>query len=163
MQNNQISAVIAEADKTAIAEAITTIKTKLANVLIFSLPTEERRGSFKLGDKNLAFIQKSLQYAEQYPELVPPFLNTAEARKDFNLAVELQQLLNQLYALITSIEDATTVAGSEAYDAALIFYNAVKTAVRSNVPGSQSIADDLGQQFPGRSKAAAKANTTKTQ
>jgi hypothetical protein len=39
------------------------------------------------------------------------------------------------------------VAGSEAYDAALIFYNSMKGASRVNVPGSQAVYNDLQQRF----------------
>jgi len=134
MQSNQISAVIAEADKAAVIDAIASIKAKLANVLIISLTNEERRGSFKIGDKNLAFIQKSLQYAEQYPDLVPPYLSIPEARKDFNLTVDMQQILNQLLTLVAAAEDAVTVAGGEAYDAALIFTMLLKRRYAAMYP-----------------------------
>lgn len=40
-------------------------------------------------------------------------------------------------------------AGSEAYVAALSIYNLVKDAARKNVPGAQTIYDDLKQRFPG--------------
>ena len=161
MQNNLISATIADADKLAVAQSLTDIKTKLANVLIISLTPDERKSTLKMGDKTMAFVQKALDYANQNPSLVPAFLDVAEANKDYSLTHDLYAILQQMYALTTSMEDALMVAGSEAYDAALIFYNAVKGAVRSNVPGSQSIVDDLSAQFPARgSKTAPVAQPT---
>jgi len=43
-------------------------------------------------------------------------------------------------------------AGSEAYTASLIFYNAVKGAAKAGVPGMKTIYDDLQSRFPGRGK-----------
>lgn len=40
------------------------------------------------------------------------------------------------------------VTSSEAHEAALVLYNAVKGAHRSNVAGTQDIFKDLKQQFP---------------
>jgi hypothetical protein len=40
------------------------------------------------------------------------------------------------------------VAGSEAYQAALIFYNSVKMAVRQDVPGAKAIHEELMKRFP---------------
>ena len=101
-----------------------------------------------MGDKSISFVQKALDYAGSNPALVPAFLDLAEAKKDLALSADLHQLYNQLNALATAVEDALLLAGSEAYDGALIFYNAVKGSARSNVPGSSAILQDLQQRFP---------------
>jgi len=77
-----------------------------------------------MGDKSISFVQKALDYAGSNPALVPAFLDLAEAKKDLALSADLHQLYNQLNALATAVEDALLLAGSEAYDGALIFYNA---------------------------------------
>jgi hypothetical protein len=41
------------------------------------------------------------------------------------------------------------VAGSEACQAALVFYNSVKMAVRQDVPGAKVIYEKLKKRFPG--------------
>jgi len=45
------------------------------------------------------------------------------------------------------LDDTITVAGSEAYIAALAFYKSVKVAATMNVPGAQEIYDDLSKRF----------------
>jgi hypothetical protein len=40
--------------------------------------------------------------------------------------------------------------GHEAYREALTFYRAVQQAAELNVPGADTIADDLGQRFAGQ-------------
>jgi hypothetical protein len=44
------------------------------------------------------------------------------------------------------------VAGSEAYNAALVFYNSVKGASRVNVPGSEAVYNNLQQRFAVKTK-----------
>jgi len=78
---------------------------------------------------------------------VPSYLDVPEAKKDFALAHDLYGILQQINTLQRAVEDTMMVAGSEAYDAALIFYNSVKGASRVNVPGSEAIYNDLHQRF----------------
>ncbi len=147
-QNNQISAAITAANQTAITNAIDAIKATLVNVLIVNLTAQQRLEIAKMGDKTFSFVNNALTYAGQNPALVPAFLNIAEANKDYQLAKELNLVYQQLNTLLKSVEDAMMVAGGEAYDAALIFYSAVKGAQRSNLPGAAAIYNDLKTQFP---------------
>ena len=48
------------------------------------------------------------------------------------------------------MEDSMTQAGSEAYVAALAFYQSVKGAAKAKVPGADAIYNDLNSRFPGR-------------
>jgi hypothetical protein len=159
-QENRISASIAEADKTAITTHIAGIKTKLIGVLLFNLSADERQALPKMGDKSLSFTGKAFEYAKQNPALVPSFLDIIEADKDYVLANDLFKIYQELLTLVVSIEDAIMVSGSEAYDAAKIFYAAVKGAARSNVAGANAIADDLKTRYPGKIGGKAKTDTT---
>jgi hypothetical protein len=40
-------------------------------------------------------------------------------------------------------------AGSEAYQAALIFYNSVKIAASQGIPGAKAVYEELKKRFPG--------------
>lgn len=131
----------------AINTNVTAINTALDHVLLFNLTADERKALRVMGDKSIAFVQKSLEYAENNPALLPPYLDLAEAKKDFALAHDLNGILQQINTLQRAVEDTLMVAGSEAYDAALIFYNSVKGASRVNVPGSQAVYNDLQQRF----------------
>jgi hypothetical protein len=59
------------------------------------------------------------------------------------LEISLQQLLQ-------GVDDTVMIAGSEAYNQSLVFYNAVKEAARQDIPGAKAIYDDLKTRFPGR-------------
>jgi hypothetical protein len=58
-----------------------------------------------------------------------------------------------LSQLSEKLDDTTMEAGSEAFSAALVFYNAVKAAAKAGVPGMKVVADDLQARFPRRTAA----------
>ncbi len=105
-----------------------------------------------MGAKTLAFVSKTLAYASQNPSLVPNYIDLEEAKKDNKLASDIYVIFQQLSTLLRAIEDTGMIAGSEAYEAALVIYHSIKGASRSNVPGTQAMHDDLKQRFPGRGK-----------
>ena len=146
-QENQISTAIPAETLADINTKVNALNAALANYLLFNLTPSDRLELSKMGDKTIAFVQKSLEYAENNPALVPVYLDIAEAKKDFALARDLYGILQQLNTLQRAVEDTMMVAGSEAYDAALIFYSSVKGASRVNVPGSEAIYNDLQQRF----------------
>jgi len=146
-QENLISLTIPAETMATINTSLTALNAALANVLLFNLTADERKAMRVMGDKSIAFVQKALEYAENNPALLPPYLDLPEAKKDFALAHDLYGILQQINTLQRAVEDTMMVAGSEAYDAALIFYNSVKGASRVNVPGSEAVYNDLQQRF----------------
>ena len=146
-QENLISTSISTETLVAVNTNLTAINTALAHILLFNLTATERQSLRIMGDKSIAFVQKALEYAENNPALLPPYLSLAEAQKDFALTHDLYGILQQINTLQRAVEDTMMVAGSEAYDAALIFYNSVKGASRVNVPGSEAVYNDLQHRF----------------
>ena len=147
-QKNRLSASIDPAVKTAALESIASIREQLEPLLHITLTPSDRQELLKMGDKTQAFVEKSLEYAGREPALVPSFLNLPEAQKDYKLASDMGELSRSLSKLLQEVNDAWMLAGSEAYDAALIFYGSVKAASRTDSGGSQSIYADLAQRFP---------------
>jgi hypothetical protein len=45
--------------------------------------------------------------------------------------------------------DTEMTAGSEAYQAALVFYKSVKMAAAQDVPGAKAVYEELKTRFPG--------------
>ena len=68
------------------------------------------------------------------------------------LIVFLNNILKQVSTLQRAIEDTMMVSGSEAYKAALVFYNSVNGASRVNVLGSEAVLNDLHQRFAVKNK-----------
>ena len=146
-QENLISTTIPAETLAAINTNLSAVNAALANILLFNLTADERKAMRVMGDKSIAFVQKALEYAENNPTLLPSYLDLVEAKKDFALAHDLYSILQQINTLQRAVEDTMMVAGSEAYDAALIYYNSIKAASRGNVPGTEAIYNDLQQRF----------------
>ena len=151
-QENLISAELSATVAADITEKLNAINTALAGILLFNLTGQDRLEMNKLGDKSLAFVEKALEYAANNTALVPSYLDLVEANKDLKLSKDLNNILKQVSTLQRAIEDTAMVAGSEAYDAALVFYASVKGASRVNVPGSQSVFEDLQKRYIAKSK-----------
>ncbi|HET7733471.1 MAG TPA: hypothetical protein VFK73_06500 [Paludibacter sp.] len=151
-QENLISTELPASVTADITEKLNAINTALAGILLFNLTGQDRLELYKLGDKSLAFVEKALEYAANNPTLVPSYLDLGEANKDLKLSKDLNNILKQVSTLQRAIEDTAMVAGSEAYDAALVFYASVKGANRVNVPGSQSVFEDLQKRYIAKSK-----------
>jgi hypothetical protein len=115
---------------------------------LLSLTPEERRDLPKMGDKTLSFVEKAQDYVHQYPTLCPPYLNLTGFDTDMTDATGLRKVHIAAKQLSDNIDDTAMIAGSEAYQAALIFYSAVKAAAAQNIPGAKQVYDDLKARFP---------------
>jgi hypothetical protein len=51
------------------------------------------------------------------------------------------------------------IAGSEAYQAALVFYSAAKVAAAQDIAGAKTVYEELRTRFPGRRKPASTTTT----
>lgn len=145
MAYQNISASISKLDIDEIKKAIESIKTKLP--FLINLTPQERQMLPKMADKTLPFVKKSIEYAENNKKLVPSYLNITELKTDLQLAQDLDNLLKLVKPLTEMLEDSAMASGSEAYTAALGFYNTVKVASKMNVPGTDAIHADLKERF----------------
>ncbi len=147
-QDNQVSAILNQTDLDEIRSAVELIQSKLT--FLVNLTPLERQTYSKMGDKTVAFVQKSLEHAKENQNLVPPFMNLDEFKKDMNLIRNLSKVLRPINQLSEGLDDTIMLAGHESYQAALIFYNSVKMARKMNIHGVDSVYDDLKERFPGR-------------
>ncbi len=147
---NKISTVLAEDVFGTIVNQIDEIDSSMP--FLVSLPEENRRGGFKLGDKNLGFLEKGRDYITRQPDFLPSYYSGEEVEKDARLTGQLSSIARKLRVLADKIEDTASIAGMEALSGVLAYYNTVKQAARNNINGAQTIYDDLSTRFPGRQK-----------
>ncbi|MCS7053710.1 MAG: hypothetical protein NZM09_08245 [Ignavibacterium sp.] len=145
MPYQNISAEISDRDKREILDLVQQIESRL-NFLI-NLTPEERQSIPKMGDKTIAFVQKALELAQQNPNLVPPYVNLDELRRDFELSIRLKDILNAVSRVYEKLSDTYIAAGSEAFTAALSFYKSAKAASKMNVAGTDIIVEELSKRF----------------
>lgn len=149
---NLIEVNIPEADMSEINQAITTLNEKLLPHLV-NLSPGDRLELPKMGDKTVAFVTKSISHMEENPNLIPKYLEVAPVKVDLAAIEMLRKILSALKNLADMADDTMLLSGSEAYVAALAFYNYIKGAARANVPGAEMIYNDLKKRFPGGSRS----------
>jgi hypothetical protein len=113
-----------------------------------TLTPEERQEMLVMGDKSVAFVEKSYDFAVQNPSLVPSYLDMATFDIDKSNAVGLWTLLNTAQQVVRGIADTSLVSGSDAMHEALVFYNSVKYAASQDVYGAEAIYEELRKRFP---------------
>ncbi|MBU2494672.1 MAG: hypothetical protein KJ571_18780 [Bacteroidetes bacterium] len=119
-----------------------------------ALSADERKNLAKMSDKTIPFVEKTLNYAESDPEFAPAYLNVDELKIDMKAVGQLKAFFLPLEQLNANLDDTILLAGSEAYVAALAYYNSVKQAAKMNVLKAKTIYEDLSQRFPGRKGGA---------
>jgi hypothetical protein len=119
-----------------------------------ALTPGERHDMAKMGRKTFSFVEKAYENAKQNPQFCPPYLNMDDFNSDFSDSHGLWTLLNTVQQLTDGLDDTQMSAGSEAFQAALIFYSSVHTAAAQDVSGAKAIYEDLRSRFPrGRHKS----------
>ncbi|MGE5604128.1 MAG: hypothetical protein ACM3YE_00365 [Bacteroidota bacterium] len=150
-QKNLISFNIPEADLAEIKSCIATLQTKLMPHLI-KLSPDERQELLKMGDKTVSFVQKTLEYCKNNPDLVPPFINVDELAVDVAAVETIRSIYQPMLQMTDSLSDTMALSGSESFSTSLMFYSAIKNAMRQNIQKAETIHNDLSARFPGRSR-----------
>lgn len=156
--DNRISFLLSDEEKTDINQAVGT----LVNILepkLMTLTLDERKELPKMGDRTVAFVEKALEYGEEYPQYMPAFIDVAEAKVDFEAVKSLRGYFTQLERITNELDDSMTLAGSEAYSSALSIYKVLKNAASMGEPGAEEAVSELGNRFPrGKRSPAPEAN-----
>ncbi len=156
--NNSHNQSIPQAELDEIKQSIEKALSLLKPYTIPLTPAE-RSNMAKLGDKTLAFVDKTNAYSVANPDLCPSYFNQDEFAIDFNDYQKLRPLVVLVEQLLHQIEDTMTMAGSEAYIASLSFYNSAKDAAKRDIPGAKDVYEDLMIRVPqdnGRQREAEK-------
>jgi hypothetical protein len=133
-------------------DVITQITAKLAEIedllpFLVTLSPAERKTLPKITSTSAFFVEDALAAAGADASFMPPYVSVAKLKKGLALFDQLEKVSLPLAKLASTVADTTTVAGSEAYVAALSFYNSVKRAAKDGAPGAQEIYERLSRRF----------------
>ena len=148
---NQLSILIPTTVIDEVMLKLQECKTSLAPYLQ-GLTTEERKSLFKMGNKTVANVQKTKSYVDTNPEFVPGSMDKTEFLKDEAVVSLLSPISNLALQLATDVDDTVMLAGSEALQAAMLYYGQVKEANSRGIPTARPIYEDLSQRFSKRSR-----------
>ncbi|TPN84445.1 hypothetical protein [Aquimarina algicola] len=143
---NQISIEIAEEVIESVLEKLQECKNELAPFLQ-ALTDADRRGMLKLGDRSIPTVQKVKSYVDTNPEFLPGYMSKEEFLKDEKVVTQLSPVVNILRQLTSDVSDTQMLAGSEAFQAALLYYGQVREADQKGVTSAKPIYQDLKQRF----------------
>lgn len=155
LTNNRLNITATATQIAAVKTALQTISANLP--FLVGLTTEERKSLASMDVNNKTFTEDALSGALNNPTLVPQYINVATMQNDLTLFNQLDELLLLANQLCERLEDTKILAGSEAYGAARLFYQSVKTAAEAGIPGADTIAEQLSQRF------ASQKNNTPTE
>lgn len=151
MTKNLVSIKLTDEEVQQVQQAVQTLKSVLDGKLITLKPKEKQRLP-KMSDGSIPFVEKALEYTRMNPEFKPPYVDVDELSTDLAAVKVLNAIFQPLAQLVADIESSILTSGSEAYVAALAYYNSVKGAAKSNVPNAKTVADDLSIRFAQKSK-----------
>ena len=150
---------IPDDDLQAVQAAVQTLQAKLVPYLV-NIGPDEKRALAKMGSKSVDFVSKTLTYANTNPQFKPAFVDIDSFSRDVTAFGVLRSLQQPVSQLADMLDDSLALTGSDAMNAALAYYQSVKTANKLNVPGAATITDDLSTRFAGQGpRAPGKAPT----
>lgn len=154
MQENNFELEITDEEKVQVDTAFATLKAVLMPKLRV-LEKSEKRDLLRLGDKTVAFVDKSLEIAKQDASLLGAFVDVDAMGSDVNAINTLRSYEYQFNELLSAIDDSFALAGHEAYNASLMVYSLMKNAEKMGHPGAKEKVAELKKRFPRtRSKKA---------
>ncbi|MDF9795048.1 hypothetical protein OKW21_000311 [Catalinimonas alkaloidigena] len=125
---------IPQEDQKTLTKKLQEISALLKSYLI-ALQPAEHQSLPKMSDKTIPFVEKVLEYTKSNPEFTPSYLQVDEMEIDIQAVDDLRRLYREVEQLCKNLDDTMMLSGSEAYAAALAYYNSVKQASKMNVPG----------------------------
>jgi len=125
MSENRIDLAITPEQVNKVLAAFKTIEEILPGLI--ELTPEQRQAMPRYSDKDLAFILKALNIAEQHPEILPPSFSLDAMRRDVSALQNLDAILPAGRRVIGVLEDSRFAAAREAQGHGRTIYQFVKT------------------------------------
>jgi hypothetical protein len=139
------AAVISDAE-TALAALVAPLEPYLR-----PLTQDDRKRMAKMGAKTQSFVEHAEAYAAANPEFRPGHFDMAAFTGHLKAAHELWNLIDKVEQFAVTLKDTLSAEGSDALEAAYVYYNALKLMTRENVAGAKAQLEDLSSRLPSRS------------
>ncbi len=108
---------------------------------------EQRRKYAKMGDSSFMFVDKTMAYSLDRPDLVPPYCDISEFKKEFDLTRKLRALRQILLPVIQKVNDCYFAASVDSFSSARMYYSYIKIMALTGAPGSTAITEDLQKRY----------------
>lgn len=121
----------------------------------------ERKVIQTMSEARKPFVEKSLNYGEKVPTILPPFINIGELKMDLAAYGDYAEIVRAYELLGKKLNDLMFASGADCFYASLAIYNSAKMAVRSGMSEAKPIVDDLKVLFEKETPVAEETTTTK--
>ncbi len=113
----------------SIKQNIAAVRNMIPNNI--NLKPSERRSMFKLNTKRHEFVNKAVNYMRKNPTTVPGFIDVTICNNYVHLYGQYSELLEELDAVKTKLEDAKLVIGNEIMKQTRAYFQNSKNAAES--------------------------------
>ena len=145
--NNLIQLSFSEEELTQLNAAFAEINTILKAKSIPHLTPSERQKYGRIAEQNKLFVNKAKGYMEQYPELVPTFVDKTHFDEDYVSRGIVENFLQRVHNIDEQIGDAKILLDHDNYQDAISFYRHIRYLANENSPGMTSVYKDMQQFF----------------
>jgi hypothetical protein len=145
MSTNKLSVEITQEKDTAVQQLLDSVQGELD--FLIDLSVDDRKRLFKMGRRNVDFVNRGLKHLEGSPQFIPPYMSLEEYRKDVDTSTWLRKVEKRLDEISDMVKDTAMLAEAEAYQAARLYYKSVKAAARAGDEGAEQIVRDLAVHF----------------
>ncbi|MFA8435693.1 MAG: hypothetical protein ACEPOZ_14330 [Marinifilaceae bacterium] len=115
-----------------------------------NLSNEDRRNFGSITQNNKLLIEKIKSLMEQYPERVPPFVDSKEFNKDYQARKQIEEILLQLDIIKRKLTDTKILLDYDNFQDALAFYRSIRYFASEYQNGAIPLYEQLKQYFPHR-------------
>ncbi|WP_341836392.1 hypothetical protein WJU16_00640 [Chitinophaga pollutisoli] len=158
---NRLSASMAEKDLQSVKKSLAEL-TKSMPFLI-GLNALEKKRLTKINTSNKVFVEDIIKTFDLNKSIIPNFISQDEIAKDLTLFHQLDEIEFQLSEILEKVRCTRKLAGSEAYGAALMIYQLIKTATKAGVPGAAASFELLKDRFSASTGRPKKENPAPVQ
>jgi hypothetical protein len=144
MSEQYLAMTITQEQVDTLLATIKTIDASLPSLI--ELTVDQRKSLPHYSDKELGFIHKTLQIAEQHPEIYPANFNLDIMRRDVDTLQKLDAILYAIVVLSGKLQDSRFAAASQSVTHARAVYQFVKTH-NQLTGGLEDALADLSKQY----------------
>ena len=147
---NRIDVSVNPAIVKEIVHSIKQISAKLPFLL--SLSDTEKTGMLGINVSNKQWTEDAINEMKDDPSILPEYMHNAigYTEHDMQLYSDLDKIIIPILDLVGKLSDTQFLAGAEAYNVALIYYNLLPVAIKVGVPGAQDKYNRLKVRFTGQ-------------
>lgn len=150
---NQINVALTTQQLGQVDTGLTAVEQVISGIAIAMTP-QQRVAFPKIAVDNKVQVERAINVCTQpaAANILPPFLKPELMQTDLKLYEQLLELEQRVKGLLGMITETKILAGSEAYQGALIVKRLVDSAAAAGVSGAKELADILAERYEGQGR-----------